>query len=448
MAAVVKVVETVVGVVADVVGTVVDVVADAIDWVVDEIVEPVVSGVVDVIDYALDNPIEALATLAVTIGAPYLAPFIAGAGATTATILATQTAITAAAKWVIPLASGTQTLINGGSLGDAVKSAAISFAGTYAAGAVTKFATPTIQQVTSSAIKSTQLATTVANVLEAGTKSATKQFVASGGDPKAAFKAFTNVVALGGVQAGLEAATDAVMGGIEQSFLDSDLGKSVNDLSAGVKESIYASVAAEITGQDLSAEQILGALDSEGYVTNLVNKYVPLADFMDGLVTDAKDALGENLSDVQVKILSDAVGAAWNSAKMGNPDLSGEAFFGKMQEEAYEELIDTLSDPIDAAIDGLTGNSKKAEAAATPLNEAMKKTTDAVAGFNGLSEDLNGRVVEQSRLKKVYDDALAAFNAAPSKETQDAANIASTNFNSHVNSLREDLPDITKRLEA
>jgi len=438
MPAVVKVIEDVVDVVTDVVGTIIDVVVDVVDWVVDEIVEPVVKGVVDVIDYALDNPIEALATLAVTIGAPYLAPFI---GTTAATL-------TAAAKWVIPLASGTQTLINGGSLGDAVKSAAISFAGTYATGAVAKLTSPTIQQVTSSAIKSTQLATTVANVLEAGTKSATKTFVASGGDPKAAFKAFTNAVALGGVNAGLEAATDAVMGGIEQSFLDSDLGKSVNDLSAGVKESIYASVAAELTGQDLSPQDILAALDKEGYVSNLVDKYVPLAGFMDGLIADAKDSLGENLSDVQVKILSDAVGAAWNSAKMGNPDLSGEAFFGKMQEEAYEDLIDTLSDPIDEAIDGITGNSAKARAAAEPLNIAMRETTEATSAFNALSKDLNGRIAEQERLKGVYNTALAAHNANPTQATQDAANIASADFNNHANSLGDDYPNIKKQLDA
>jgi hypothetical protein len=233
MAAIVDLVEDTVGNVVDLVetvGNVVDVITDVADWVFDEIIDPVVSTVGDIIQYALDNPVEALATLAVTIGAPYLAPFL---GTTTA-------AITGAAKWVIPLASGTQTLVNGGSLEDAIKSSAISFAGTYAAGAVSKAVSPTINQATQAALGSTRLSTTVASVLNTSTTAAAKTFVATGGDAKAALKSFTNAAVMGGVQGGLEAATDTIMGSIEQSFKDSDFGKSVNSLSKGVKESIYA----------------------------------------------------------------------------------------------------------------------------------------------------------------------------------------------------------------
>ena len=453
MSVLVDAAEDILGGAVDLVEDVLGVVGDAIDWVVDEIVQPVLSGVGDIIDYALDNPIEALATLAVTIAAPYAAPFISslGAGAVTAAQL------TSAAKWVIPLASGTQTLVDGGSVGDAVKSAAISFAGTYVGKMAGTYITPSINTATAKVISNTQLATTVSGVLDAGTKAATKTFVKTG-DLKAAAKAFTQASALGGVNAGLEAATDAVVGNLDQALQDSGFSETFNDLAGGVKDSIYAGIAAEITGQELTSQQILNALDSDGFVTDLVNKYVPVADFMDGLVKDAKNSLGKNLSETQIKILSDAVTASWDAAKMGNPDLSGEEFFKSLQGPAYEELIDTISDPIDSALDSLTGNAAKAEVAAAPLNEALQKTSDAAAGYNAANADLNSRVLEQERLQKEYTDKKKIFDDF--KDGADLTNpyntefldnlLASVNekakaFNDYADQFKIDLPDLLEK---
>jgi hypothetical protein len=404
----------------------------------DEIINPVVSTVGDIIQYALDNPIEALATLAVTIGAPYLAPFL---GTTTA-------AITGAAKWVIPLASGTQTLVNGGSLEDAIKSAAISFAGTYAAGAVSKAVSPTINQATQAALGSTQLSTTVASVLNTSTTAAAKTFVATGGDAKAALKSFTNAAVMGGVQGGLEAATDTIMGSIEQSFKDSDFGKSVNSLSKGVKESIYAGIAAELTGQDLSEQAIFAALDSDGFVSDIVGRYAPVAKFMDGLVTDAKEWLGKDLSETQIKILTDAVGASWSIAKAGNPDLAGEAFFGSMQKPAYEALIDTLSDPIDKALDSITGASKKAELAAAPLNEALLKTSEATAGYNALQKELADDLKTNEALKTTYNAAVNAYNQNKTEATKAALESAATALTNHSEAFNASYPATKAKMDA
>jgi hypothetical protein len=420
----------VVNLITDTVGNVFEVIGDAVDWVMDEIIDPVVSTVGDIIQYALDNPVEALATLAVTIGAPYLAPFL---GTTTA-------AITGAAKWVIPLASGTQTLVNGGSLEDAIKSAAISFAGTYAAGTVSKAVSPTINQATQAALGSTRLSTTVASVLNTSTTAAAKTFVATGGDAKAALKSFTNAAVMGGVQGGLEAATDTIMGSIEQSFKDSDFGKSVNSLSKGVKESIYAGIAAELTGQDLSEQAIFAALDSDGFVSDIVGRYAPVAKFMDGLVTDAKEWLGKDLSETQIKILTDAVGASWSIAKAGNPDLAGEAFFGSMQKPAYEALIDTLSDPIDKALDSITGASKKAELAAAPLNEALLKTSEATAGYNALQKELVDDLKTNEALKTTYNAAVNAYNQNKTEATKAALESAATALTNHSEAFNASYP--------
>tara|TARA_R100001463_G_scaffold29232_1_gene66552 strand:- start:4391 stop:10141 length:5751 start_codon:yes stop_codon:yes gene_type:complete len=431
-----ELISDVIGGAADLVGDVVGLVGDAVEWVVDEIIEPVVSGIGDVVEYALDNPIEALATLAVTVAAPYAAPFLG----------TTATALTGAAKWVIPLASGTQTLVNGGSISDAVKSAAISFAGTYAGKIAGTYINPTIENITSKAISNTKLASTVSNVLGAGTKSATKTFVRTG-DLKAASTAFTQSVALGGVNAGLEAATDAVMGNINDTLQKTGFGKEFNDLSSGIKDSIYTSVAAEITGQNLSTQQIVNALDSNGFVTDLINKYVPVASFMDGFIEDAKVRLGKDLSATQIQLLSDAMSASWEKAKEGNPDLTGEAFFGSLQEDAYEELIDTISDPIDAALDNITGNAASAELAAAPLNEAIRKSAEAAANFNELTGQLTERIAEQERLQGVYDDARAQHNANPSQATADAVNTAAAAFNDHTINLNADYPSIKEQLD-
>ena len=123
---------------------------DAVDFVVDEIIQPVVSTVGDVIEYALDNPIEAIAKIGLTVasGGAYL--------------------------WAMPLLDGAITIAKGGSLEDAVKSAAISYAGGKLGSTTGQFATKAIADAGGSAI--------VANIVGAGTKSATTALV-YGQDP-------------------------------------------------------------------------------------------------------------------------------------------------------------------------------------------------------------------------------------------------------------------------
>jgi hypothetical protein len=277
-------------------------------------------------------------------------------------------------------------------------------------------------------------------VLNTSTTAAAKTFVATGGDAKAALKSFTNAAVMGGVQGGLEAATDTIMGSIEQSFKDSDFGKSVNSLSKGVKESIYAGIAAELTGQDLSEQAIFAALDSDGFVSDIVGRYAPVAKFMDGLVTDAKEWLGKDLSETQIKILTDAVGASWSIAKAGNPDLAGEAFFGSMQKPAYEALIDTLSDPIDKALDSITGASKKAELAAAPLNEALLKTSEATAGYNALQKELVDDLKTNEALKTTYNAAVNAYNQNKTEATKAALESAATALTNHSEAFNASYP--------
>ena len=138
----------------DLVEGVIDVVLDAGEWVVDTIVKPVIDGVGDIVDYALDNPIEAISMLATTVLA----------GPTAALLGTTTTAVTAAATWAIPLASGANTLAKGGDIGDAIKAATLSYAGTTAGKFAGQYAQTAVSQATGSNV--------AAQVIGAGSKRA------------------------------------------------------------------------------------------------------------------------------------------------------------------------------------------------------------------------------------------------------------------------------------
>ena len=86
----------------DIVEDVIGAVGDAVEWVVDEVVAPVVDGVGNVIESALSNPLETIATVA---------------------------AVVTGQTWVIPIINGASTLANGGNIGDALESAAVSYLG-------------------------------------------------------------------------------------------------------------------------------------------------------------------------------------------------------------------------------------------------------------------------------------------------------------------------------
>jgi hypothetical protein len=89
----------------EIIEPVLDLGQDIIDFAVDEVIDPVVTAVGDIVDYALDNPVEAIATITAAI-------LTAGGSLTV-----TQGAL------LVGAGSGTQTLVDGGSLEDAVKDA-------------------------------------------------------------------------------------------------------------------------------------------------------------------------------------------------------------------------------------------------------------------------------------------------------------------------------------
>jgi len=387
-----KVVKKAVDIVEDVVDDVVDVIEDAADWVVDEIVDPIVDMGQDIIKYASDNPLETLAKMA---------------------------AYATGQVWMIPLIDGAAVAAKGGDLGDIVKAAAISYAGAKVGGTVSKFVDPSIANA--------GFNSTVSAAISGGTKSAATALV-YGQDP---LKAFVT----GGVNAGVGAflgEIDTKLSNTIEGNLDASGNPIVSgweNLQDGVKDSITTSLSAELAGGNISANSI----------SSIVAKYTGVADTMTNFL--AENTL---LDATQAMQITSALTSAATTALAGNPEMSGEAFFNKFNEYGMEELKAMADKPVNKAIDSVTGASEKTQKAATVLNEAMSGAANAAEGFNGVREELNGKIQEQERLKTVYNNAVDAHNANPSDTTANAANAASATYNEYVNTLNKDYNDTYK----
>jgi hypothetical protein len=390
---IVNTIESVVETAVDLVTGAVDIVMDVIDFAIDEIIQPVVNGIGDVIDYAMDNPIEAIAKVAAFA--------------------------TGQAAWAIPLIDGAATLAKGGNIGDAIKASAISYVGGKVGGTVSKLVDPAIAQA--------GYGSTVSAAISGGTKSAATALV-YGQDPLQAF-------ATGGINAGV----GALLGDIDTKLSNAVEGQfdlegnpivsGWENLQDGVKDSITASLAAELDGGSISANTL----------GSIITKYTGVADTMNTFLTN-----NTGLSAGQAAVITSGLTNAATTALAGNPEMSGEAFFAQINQYGMEQLKELADKPVDKTIDKITGAYNKTEVAATALNNAMSQTAEAASGFNGLREELNGRVQEQERLRGVYNDAVAAYNANPSQETADTANIASAAFNTYATALDVDYTNTYK----
>ena len=362
-------------VIVDFIEDVFDAIGDAIDWVVNDVIKPVVNGIGDIIQYALDNPIEAIAKAA---------------------------AIATGQLWAIPLIDGAKVLAEGGDFGDALKAAAISYVSTTVGNVAGTY--------TSAALAKAGVSATVSNIISAGTKSATTALV-YGQDP---IKAFAT--------GGLNAAVAASIGWVDQK-LNEQFGESFADLRGGVKDSIFAGIAAEIEGGNVSTDQM----------TKIIGKYTGVSKFMNDFLMD-----NAGFSDTQAAILTNAVSSAVSKAIAGNPDLSGEAFFGSISKAGADALKKIIDKPVNKAIDKVSGAYKNTEESANALNGAITNAENAANQYNTLQSQLAGRLATQDQLKSAYDTAIAAYNANQTEANANAANAAAKAFNDYVLDLEQD----------
>jgi hypothetical protein len=378
----------VVDLVEDTVGNVVEVIGDAIDWVMDDIINPIVEGIGDTIQYVLDNPIEAIVKGLAYVYAP----------------------------WAIPLIDGAIVLDNGGDFSDALKAAAISYAGSKVGDFTSTYVSPEIAKA--------GFNKTVTDIVTQGAKSAATAVV-YGQDPLKAF-------ATGGIQA----ATGAALG-----FVDTELkkitgqfdaeGKEIvsgwNKLNNSVKDTIETALAAEISGGSAA-----DALNST-FMAGLVDKYTNLGGFMDTFLEN-----NTGLSADKISVLTSAMNNAVTTALSGNPEMSGEAFFARISQYGQKELKALVDKPVDLAIDKVTGVYKKYEASGTALRDTEDKLTALQTEHDGILTTLNGRITEQTNLATALNSAVDTYNANKTPENLAAAEAAKTAYESYSTKLEQD----------
>jgi hypothetical protein len=363
--------------VEDTVGNVFEVIGDVADWVMDDIINPIVEGIGDTIQYVLDNPIEAIAKIA---------------------------AVASGQLWAIALVDGATVLAKGGNIGDAVKAAAISYAGASIGGATGKWASAGVAKAGGSAI--------MASIVGAGTKSATTALV-YGQDPLKAF-------ATGGIQAAMGAALGKIDDLMEGSF---------ESLQDGAKDTIFAQLAAKLEGGNITSDQMTG----------IISEYAGVGDFMTNFLKD-----NAGFSQAQAAVVTSAVMSSVSTALAGNPELSGEAFFAEFSKAGAEDLKRLIDKPVNKAIDKISGAYTDAEAKANLLNDATNNAATAAEKYNGVQATLATRIAEQDRLRGVYDVELANYNKNQSAATADSVNAASKAYNDYATKLETDYNETLK----
>ena len=372
MAIIVDIFKDVVDTLGDLISGAADLIGDVIDFAVDEIITPVVQGIGDVISYALDNPIETIAKVA---------------------------AVATGNAWAIPLIDGATVLAEGGNLGDAVKAAAVSYVAGKAGTFVSKEVTSALTRAGTSA--------TISNIIGAGTKSATTAIV-YGQDPIKAF-------ATGGLQAG----TAAALGWVDTQ-LKEEFGESFENLRGGVKDSIFAGIAAELEGGNLSETQM----------GKIITKYTGVAGLMEDFLQN-----NAGFSDAQAAILTNAVSSAVSTALAGNPNLSGEAFAQSVSSAGATALKEIIDKPVNDAIDKVSGAFDRTENTVTALNTAVDRAKNAATNYSRLEGELNDMSAEQERLYTVYEQKLEAYNNNQTEANANAVNAAAQTYKDYSDDL-------------
>ena len=399
MGVILDIAEDVVDAVVDVVEDVIGAVGDAVNWVVDEIVEPVLDGVGDIVQAALDDPITTIAKI---------------------------TAVATGNAWALPLIDGAAVAANGGDLGDVVKAAAIS----YTTGKVGDFTSTYVNPKIASAGFNSTVEAAVQAGIKGGTQSATTAII-YGQDPLQAF-------ATGGLNAAVGATLGKIADNIDERFqnytgeFDAENKPIIGgweQLQDGVKESITASLTAEITGGDVSASQF----------TSIISKYTGVSETMNKFLQE-----NAGFDESQAIVMTNALTNAATVALEGNPELSSDAFFAKWDEYGMEALKDIVDRPVDAAIDKVTGASSATQDAANALNEASANAVAAADGYKATQIEIEQKVIEQERLEGIYNDALKAYNQEPTQATADALNAAVGAYQTFADQFKIDYDNTLK----
>jgi hypothetical protein len=224
MSAVFEAVGDVFEAVGDAVGDVVEGVFDVVETVMDEVVAPVMETVGNVVEAAMDDPLGTIAKVATAIYAPYL----------------------------LPLTNAAVTLANGGDIGDALESAALTYVAqgvgqyvnsaadmaigeSFAPGSIQAITDPITGEVTNQIIKGS-FADIAGNVIGGAASSAVR-----GGDP-------LDALLSGSIGAATNLLTKEIPG--------------FSDLPPGVQQSVNSAISGTLQGGDPTNALLNAALNA------------------------------------------------------------------------------------------------------------------------------------------------------------------------------------------
>jgi len=234
---------------------IVDHVTDVVDWVAgaasditefafDEIIVPVATFVGDTVEAMIDNPVDTIALIAKGI------------------------AIGTGNAWAIPLIDGAAAAVNGEDVGDILKTVAISYVSQSVGREIAQHTAPFVDKVIGEAL-SEGVKEVAVQAITQGTVGAA-QAILYGEDPLEAF-----------ARGGLTAAVSAGLGkigeqmGWEMEVTDPETDQTTTKAIPNVvKNMIGATLAAELTGQEITPELMANALTRGLITTQVVRDYI------------------------------------------------------------------------------------------------------------------------------------------------------------------------------
>jgi hypothetical protein len=380
-----------------------DAVSDAVEWVADEVIEPAVELVGDVIQSALDNPVKTVAQI--------------------------YAIVTPGMQWLLPVIEGVDVAAKGGDLEDVAKAVAISVIAQEAGSRVGQSVSASTSNAATAANYGTNYASQQTAALaaqEAGMQTAGQ---IAGNIAGSAAASGTVAVVTGQdpvkamVAGGVNAAVPAVLGQVE----------GFRNLTPSTQKIIETAVKTQLAGGDVGAAVIRSAIVSSQLATDTIRKLDP----------------NNTLSRGQQSILADVVTAA-SVAAFTNGNVNS-----AIQKELFNAGAKVLGDMAKGKFTELTtGTQKSSEkisnlASQIEANEAKQNLI--VNDYKVVADQLNTRIAEQDRLKKLMDDEVfyansyvKEYNAGNYTDRDgvqkfiDRANKAVENYNAYVTSLNTD----------
>ena len=317
--------------------------------------------------------------------------------------------------WVTSLVMGANTVAQGGSIEDAVKSMVLTYAGAQIGDIAGNQADKYLQQLTNQA-GGNLVNPAVANAIGAGTKNAAISLV-HGKSPEEIANSFL----MGNVASGV----GQVLGKIDDVVkLDDTTGFS--GLSDGVQNAITAGVTAAIEGGDVTAEAITGLVKGYGEAV------IPVAETL-------QSSLG--LNDNQAILITDALGKSMEAALQGGDTT--DAFFESFKVNAEKEMKDWVNSPeglnINKKLDDLFKNTPELKEKADAFNEAggaqlaaKEAYEDAFDNYNKAITGNNFIANEEKRLLNEYNRLVGVHNSTNSEASFSAATTAKNNLTTFI----------------